>query len=148
MSKISEFLRDVLDLFIKKFPDFISGLFKKIPKKLADQILVFVKVAENIENYVPDGAIDFLTAVIPGDTDDKFAAWLRKVLPGVLKTLEVITVHNDTSVRVNLPDDSDAKNSKLGDIASLLTKKFTGASLGQSRVTTESVFQDYQLNKA
>jgi hypothetical protein len=143
-SKILDFLKGILDVFIKKFPDFVSGLFKKIPEKLQSQILVFIKLVENIKNFVDSPASDFLTTLIPGEADDNLKAWLRKVLPGVLKSLNVITVNNDESIRLHLPDDSDAKNTKLADIATLLTKSLTGASLGQSRITSEVVFQDYK----
>lgn len=143
-SKILDIIRDILNVFIQKFPDFVAGLFKKIPAKLQSQIVVFIKLAENIENFVQSDTADFLTAVIPGDTDDNLKLWLRKVLPGVLKTLNLITVNNDNSIRLHLPEDDDAKNTKLADIASLLTKSLTGAGLGQSRITTEVVFQDYK----
>lgn len=144
MSKVLDLLKDILNLFIQKFPKFVSGLVRKIPPKLKEQIKVLIKVVENIENFVDSPASDFLTAVIPGEADDKLKDWLRKVLPGVLNTLKIIDVTADGTISVLLEDDRDAKNLKLGDIATLLTKELTGASLGQSRITAEVVFQDYK----
>lgn len=145
MSVLS-FLKDILDLFIKKFPAFVSGLLNKIPKELRSQIVVVIKVVENLKTFVDSPASDFLTTIIPGEADDKLKEWLRKVLPGVLKALNVVEVTED-SVRLVLSEYEDARASQLGDIASLLTKELTGASIGQSRITTEVVYQSYKKNK-
>lgn len=148
MSKVLEFLKDVLDLFVKKFPAFIATIAGKIPKELKSQLFVLVEVVNNIKNFVDGPTADFLTAIIPGTADDKLKEWLRKVLPGILRGLGVITVVMDSTVMVNLPDDRDFKGTKLKDIGSLLTKELIGSCLTQGRYTYDAAYKDYQKQAA
>lgn len=148
MSKVLEFLKDVLDLFIKKFPAFIATIAGKIPKQLKLQLFVLVELVNNIKTFVDSPAADFLTSVIPGTADDKLKEWLRKVLPGILKGLQVLSVSNDDSVIISLPEDTNFRGTKLKDIGSLLTKELLGSCLTQGRYTYDAAYKDYQKQAA
>jgi hypothetical protein len=79
----------------KKHQTFFGKIFgpiwDAIKKKFEDANKPFLEIAVNLTNIVKDalnsGAVDLLTTVIPGVTDDNIVALLRKILPTILADL-------------------------------------------------------------
>ena len=79
----------------KKHSTFFGKIFgpiwDAIKKKFEDANKPFLEIAVNLTNIVKDalnsGAVDLLTTVIPGVTDDNIVALLRKILPTILADL-------------------------------------------------------------
>lgn len=137
MSNLLNFIKGILSLFISNFPAFVSRLFSKIPDELKMQLKVIIQVVENIKYFVDSPAADILTAVIPGEADDKLKQWLRATLPEVLNYLGLIT-----DAGIQLSDDPDTKAAQLHSIGTILNKKLTGSSFGQAAITTEVIYQN------
>jgi hypothetical protein len=78
-----------LQTFLSKIWNQVKALFDGIPAELKIAIHVGVIVTENIKNFVDSPAADVLTALIPGDVDDKIKNWLRAKLPVILAELKL-----------------------------------------------------------
>src|SRR4030081_251464 len=78
-----------LQTFLSKIWNQVKALFDGIPAELKIAIHVGVIVTENIKNFVDSPAADVLTALIPGDVDDKIKNWLRAKLPAILTELKL-----------------------------------------------------------
>lgn len=78
-----------LQSFLSKIWAEIKALFDGIPSELKTAIHIGVIITENIKNFVDSPAADVLTAIIPGDIDDKIKNWLRAKLPAILTELKL-----------------------------------------------------------
>jgi hypothetical protein len=78
-----------LKSFLSKIWNEIKALFDGIPAELKTAIHIGVEVAENVKTFVDSPAADILTAIIPGDIDDKVKSWLRAKLPPILTELKL-----------------------------------------------------------
>lgn len=78
-----------LQIFLTKIWKQIKALFDGIPAELKIAIHIGVLVTENIKNFTDSPAADILTALIPGDIDDKIKNWLRTKLPVILTELKL-----------------------------------------------------------
>ena len=67
----------------------VKALFDGIPAELKTAIHIGAAVTENIKNFVDSPATDILTAIIPGDADDRVKTWLRAQLPAILTELKL-----------------------------------------------------------
>ncbi|RYZ98518.1 MAG: hypothetical protein EOP47_19185 [Sphingobacteriaceae bacterium] len=74
---------------LSKILQFIKSLFSRIPKELRIAIHIGVVVTENLKKLVDSPATDILTAIIPGDIDDRMKLWLRARLPIILLQLKL-----------------------------------------------------------
>ena len=79
-----------LQSFISKIWGKIATLFGSIPAELQQSIHIGVVVTENLKKLVDSPVADVLTAIIPGDIDDKIKQTLRAVLPSLLVRLKLI----------------------------------------------------------
>jgi len=135
MGKPQNFLRlivhKILELFIRNWEGFFIKVWKKVPSKLQDELKMIVKVVENIKRVVDSPVADVITAIIPGEADDRMKEWLREVLPKILEKYYWIEKSN--------PD-------TFHNIATNLTKELTGMSYGQSAVTIEMAYQNLKIN--
>lgn len=75
--------------FIAKIWQGIKNFFKKIPKEAKNAIHIGVVVVDKIKSVVDNPGIDILTAIIPGELDDKVKDKLREVLPKILRSLRL-----------------------------------------------------------
>lgn len=48
-----------------------------------------IQLVENMQNYYDDGTVDVLTKIIPGQTDNRLAEEVRKLLPDLLIDLHL-----------------------------------------------------------
>lgn len=75
--------------FLSKLWDHIKTLFGALPQELKIAIHIGVIVVENIKAVIDSPVADILTAIIPGNIDDKVKEWLRAQLPTILKELKL-----------------------------------------------------------
>jgi len=78
-----------LQTFLSKIWSEIKDLFSGIPSELQTAIHIGVIVTENVKNFVDSPGADILTALIPGDADDKLKDLLRAKLPEILTELKL-----------------------------------------------------------
>jgi hypothetical protein len=75
--------------WLKKIWKAIQTLFNRIPAELKTAIHIGVEITENLKNFVESPVSDILTTLIPGETDDRIKAILRKALPTLLIQLKL-----------------------------------------------------------
>lgn len=75
--------------FLAKIWEGISKLFDSLPSELKVAIGIGVTVTEAIKKFVDSPTADVLTAIIPGDVDDKIKDLLRAKLPTILTELKL-----------------------------------------------------------
>jgi hypothetical protein len=68
----------------------LKHIFSSVEDYVKENIHAAVMVVENIKAFIDNPAIDFITAVIPGDIDDSIKRRLREWLPKVLLSLQII----------------------------------------------------------
>jgi len=78
-----------LKSFLTKIWKEIRNLFADIPVELKTAIHMGVIVAENIKTFINSPATDIITALIPGDADDKIKDTLRSKIPLILSELKL-----------------------------------------------------------
>lgn len=100
-------------------------------KALSEKYIVpSVTVVEAIKRAIDSPAVDILTQIIPGTLDDRIAARIRAVLPGVLQSLRI----SDQCLQLEDPAlvvacaienlkkyEGDARSAQLHSIAALLS---------------------------
>ncbi|MES2428929.1 MAG: hypothetical protein V4560_18255 [Bacteroidota bacterium] len=78
-----------LQTFLAKIWNGIKKLFTSIPTELKTAIHIGVMVTENIKSFIDSPTVDILTAIIPGDVDDRIKDILRSKLPLILSELKL-----------------------------------------------------------
>lgn len=68
----------------------IAHLFAGLKAELKAAVHIGVTVTDNIKNFVDSPVADVLTAIIPGDIDDKIKEWLRARLPDIFTELKLV----------------------------------------------------------
>lgn len=126
---LGKLIADLLETFKTKWPEFVVKLFNKIPKELKDKIAIGIVVVERIKIFIESPVADFVTAIIPGDLDDKIKERLRVILPIILE-------------RYNVANQSKLTPEASHLIATTINKELTGLSFGQTALTTEVIYQN------
>jgi len=126
---LGKVLASILGLFASKWPEFVAKLFTKIPDEVKEKVSLAVKIVNSIKFFIESPTADLITAIIPGDTDDKIKEWLRIFLPKLLEKYNVLNKSTLTPEASHL-------------IATNITQELTGLSFGQSALTTEVVYQN------
>ena len=90
-----------LQSFLSKIWTSIEKIFNSLESKLKDAVHIGVLITANINNFVFSPAADVLTAIIPGDLDDKIKQLLRAKLPHILTQLKLV----DTTAELTDPDE-------------------------------------------
>lgn len=75
--------------FLAKLWQQIKTFFGGIPAELQKAIHIGVEVTERLKTFVDSPVADILTALIPGNTDDRIKVALRQALPGLLVQLKL-----------------------------------------------------------
>jgi hypothetical protein len=78
-----------LGSFLSKIWASIKSLFDGMPSNLKTAIHIGAVVTQNIKKFVDSPVVDVLTALIPGDIDDKIKDLLRARLPVILTELKL-----------------------------------------------------------
>lgn len=126
---LGQIIADLLETFKTKWPDFFVKIFKKIPDELKDKIAIGIVIVERIKVFIESPVADFVTAIIPGDLDDKIKERLRIILPIILE-------------RYNVANQSKLTPESSHLIATNINQDLTGLSFGQTALTTEIVYQN------
>lgn len=81
-----------LKTFLKSIGDFFANIFKNLPKILQDSIGIGVAITNGVKNFDVNnpGVVDAITAIIPGNLDDKIVADLRVALPKIVIELRLV----------------------------------------------------------
>jgi len=79
-----------LGKFLRKLWLGISNLFKKIDKEVKEIVPVAIGIIENIKKITDTHIGDVITAIIPGDLDDKIHDQLKEFLPKAIMNLTLI----------------------------------------------------------
>lgn len=126
---IGKILSAIISVFAENWQSFVQKLFKKIPDELKEKISIGILIVENIKKFIDSPVADILTAIIPGDLDDKIKDHLRLILPLILEKHNII---NQTELK---PEGAHI-------IATNINQELTGLSFGQTALTTEVVYQN------
>ncbi|WP_345948283.1 hypothetical protein ABDD95_15645 [Mucilaginibacter sp. PAMB04274] len=78
-----------IPVWLKKIWTAIQKLFNHIPCELQTAVHTGVVITENIKTFVDSPAADIITAIIPGDLDDRIKSLLRSALPAILTQLRL-----------------------------------------------------------
>jgi hypothetical protein len=86
-----------LKSLLAKIWNSIKNLFSGIPADLKSAIHIGVVIAENIKLFIDSPGADILTAIIPGNVDDKIKDLLRSKLPLILSELKLADSCHDVT---------------------------------------------------
>jgi hypothetical protein len=75
--------------FLTRLWEIVKSLFNSFPSKLKAAVHIGVIITENIKTIVDSPIADILTAIIPGEIDDKIKQVLRKGIPIILTSLKL-----------------------------------------------------------
>jgi hypothetical protein len=78
-----------LKLFLIRIWNTIRSVFNSFPLSLKTAVHIGVTVTENIKQFVDSPFVDVLTAIIPGEIDDKLKQILRNGIPMLLINLKL-----------------------------------------------------------
>src|SRR5688500_15896141 len=78
-----------IDKFLLGIWAAIQRIFKRFPKPLKAAIHTGVIITEQLRNFTDSGVADILTAIIPGDVDDRIKFTLRTELPRIVENLKL-----------------------------------------------------------
>lgn len=84
-----------LKSFFMKIWETIEDFFQGLLPELKDAIRIGVTVVQNIKKVMDTPVPDVLTAIIPGDVDDKIKERIREYLPKVLVELRLANECSD-----------------------------------------------------
>src|ERR1700744_5421237 len=120
-----------LQTYLSKIWAEVKALFDGIPAELKTAIHIGVIVTENIKTFVDSPAADVLTAIIPGDVDNKIKNWLRAKLPAILTELKLAdscgsltdpAAITDCAVKVLQGLDGDVQSAFLHNLSVLIAE--------------------------
>lgn len=128
---------------MKKFFNWIGGLFRSAFKQVQKYVVPSVQVVEAIKAVIDSPVADILTAVIPSGIDDAVKDQLRKYLPMVLQQLRIA----EECMSLNEPDkiiacaitalqkyEGVAKHAQYLNIAAMLTNCLSDGKLTWTEV--------------
>lgn len=120
----------IIDVFAGNWQSFVAKLWNKVPDDVKEKVNVGIRVVELFKKFVESPTADFITAIIPGDLDDKLKEHLREWF----EKWPELKDHD-----VNEP-------SHMHSLATIINKELTGLSFGQAALTTEVAYQNFKKN--
>jgi hypothetical protein len=84
-----------IKLFLTRLWETIKSLFNSFPDKLKAAVQIGIIITENIKTIIDSPIADILTAIIPGDIDDKVKQALRVGIPVILADLKLTNQCSD-----------------------------------------------------
>lgn len=121
----------ILSVFAENWQTFVAKLWKKVPDELQDKVSIGVRIVEKLKDIVNSPTADIVTAIIPGDLDDKIKEYLRVLLPKILEQYGAIT---------------SISNKMAHNIATDINQDLTGLPYGQAALTTEVAYNNIVKN--
>ena len=79
-----------LKSFLRRLWAGIKKAFEGLKPELKKAISIGVEVVEKMKQYVARPGVDVLTAIIPGDLDDRIKERLREWLPRILAEMKLV----------------------------------------------------------
>ncbi|OKS84834.1 hypothetical protein [Mucilaginibacter polytrichastri] len=122
--------------FLSKIWAEVKDLFSKLPSEVKLAASVAVTITDNIKKFVDSPAADILTAIIPGDLDDKIKAWLHLQLPNILtglRLVEALSTSKDSNeitsaaIKIVQAMDGDIQSAFLHDLGVLIAQEVAKA---------------------
>lgn len=116
-------------LFMNNYESWLKKLWNNIAEELKPDLINIVQIIERVKSYVDSPVVDMITAVIPGDKDDKVVIWLR----GVLRTI---------ILELDLTDKTGAELTKVDkqSLATRFTEEVTGLPFDQASTTIKTAY--------
>jgi hypothetical protein len=135
----------------------ISKMFHKLEKETKVLLPAVVKVVNEIKKIVDGPAADIITAIIPGDIDDKIKDKLREILPVAILKLNIIASINgieDTNEKlkailsaINLSPD-ETKNIYYHGLGALILEELSDGKFSWSDATVALEYYYAHIYKA
>lgn len=116
-------IESIVAVFKELFPSFIEKTYRKIEPELRQEISWITQIVSKINDVIESPGIDILTALIPGDADDQFIEWARKILPA----------YREIRIRLN--------NEQKAILSAKLLQDKTGMELSQALITSQVVYK-------
>ena len=130
--------------FLTKLWERIKALYLSLKPETKRAIAISIEVTTRLNNFVNSTEADILTALIPGNADDRIKENLRIILPEVLKELRLADSSmqsSDTIIRHAISKidqlSGDAKSGFLHLIAVMIARKLNNISWSDAVATVE-----------
>lgn len=123
---LGKFLVELIGLFKANWINFAIRTADKVPNEIKEKLNIVIRIVEAFKKFVDSPTADLITALIPGDIDDKVKEWLRERL-------------KDYKL-----EEYKLEDAHLHLLAAQLTKDITDLSFGQSAFTIEAAYQKYK----
>jgi hypothetical protein len=147
-----------LKSFLHHLWESIASLFEKVEKEVKKDVVIAISVVQRIKVVIDSPVADVVTALIPGDADDRAKTLLREWLPKLLLQLGMIqSIANIENVndqlnaimeKLKLSSD-DAKNAFYHSLASLILEKLSDGKLSWSdAVAISEYYYQYHVKTA
>lgn len=146
-----------LKTFIAGIWSAIKGLFHNLEEEEKRLLPIMISVVNNIKNVVDGPIADVVTALIPGDVDDKIRTKLQEFLPKIILELNMLNTCqqlSDTNAQLqcilqNLRLSSDsAKDIYYHGLASLILTELSDGKLSWSDCTAIAEYYYKNIWKA
>lgn len=132
---------------------FLKNLFSKTKQLARKFVTPSVMLVENLKNFIESPAIPVITAIIPGNLDNKIAEKLEKALPQILQVLRI----SDECIQLEKPQEilecslkklkeysPEAKAAQFHSIAALLSVSLSDGKISWREAIhlTEEIYQE------
>lgn len=127
-----------LKKFLQHLLQSIQSLFEKVEQEVQKDVVVAITVVQRIKVVIDSPVADIVTALIPGDADDRVKDLLRQWLPRILLELSMVqSVANIEDENAQLQaileklklSSDEAKNAFYHSLASLILEKLSDGKL-------------------
>lgn len=129
MSKtiVGKILAAILSVFKANWKSFAIKTADKVPNEVKEKLNIVIRVVNLFKQFVDSPTADIITAIIPGDVDDKIKEWLRERL----KDYKLEEYQADSEGHLHL-------------LASYLTQDMIEIPFGQAAFTIEAAYQKFK----
>jgi hypothetical protein len=120
-------LSAIWETFKELFPSFIDKTYRKIEPELRKEISWITQIVSKINDVLQSPVTDVITALIPGDADDDFVEWARRVLPALIGSVDPLTNEGKALISAKLVmDRTDMELSQALITSQVVYKKENG----------------------
>lgn len=142
--------RDIV-AWVQRAGQNIKKLFNEIPRDIRDKVQIALQVTTRLKSALESPVADLVTALIPGDWDDRLK---KEILQYLQESLILLSIVKDCAEKDNIGDmvscwleklrdlPEDVRHALLIKLASLLVAKLHGNKLRESQydLYTQLVF--------
>ena len=114
----------------------VKSIFEKLPGELQFAAQVAVTITQSIKTITDLPIAGIITALIPGDIDDKIKSWLNQQLPDILTSLRLVEVISESkdsdeimasAIKIIQAMDKNIQNAFLHDLGILIAQEVAKA---------------------